>query len=440
MARRLEGFGTTIFTEMTRLAVEHGAVNLAQGFPDFDGPDFVKEAAVAAIRRGHGQYARMSGIPEIHTALEAKYRRDYGLDYAAGSEFTVTSGATEAIFAAIQGVCNPGDEVILFEPYYDSYRASVAMSGAVPRFVTLHAPEWRFEADELERAFTPKSRAILLNSPHNPTGKVFSREDLERIARLCRERDILCITDEVYEHILYEGEHVPMATLPGMRERTITISSFGKTFSLTGWKIGWAAAPPPLTAAVRAAHQFITFATAMPLQHAAAAALSVGREYYEGLASSYRRKRDYLIGELGRLGFAVRPPAGTYYVCADFRPLGFDDDVAFCRHLIEDIGVAAIPPSAFYENTRYGKAYVRFAFCKKEETLREAVRRLNTLRAVGEGVCGGRTRRMSRPSAAAAADDARETPPAPRPAREERRAGARPDPTAHLERFNPKKP
>jgi N-succinyldiaminopimelate aminotransferase len=379
MARRLEGFGTTIFTEMTRLANEHGAVNLAQGFPDFDGPDFVKEAAVEAIRQGRGQYARMSGVPEIHAALAAKYRRDYGLDYAADTEFTVTSGATEAIFAAIQGTCEPGDEVVLFEPYYDSYRASVVMASAIPRFVTLRAPDWSFDPEELARAFTPKTRAILLNTPHNPTGKVFMREELEAVAALCRERDVLCITDEVYEHILYDGTHVPMAALPGMRERTITISSFGKTFSLTGWKIGWAAAPPALTAAVRAAHQFITFATATPLQHAAAAALATGPEYYEGLVSFYRRKRDDLVTELSRLGFVVAPPAGTYYVCADFRPFGFDDDIAFCRHLIEDIGVAAIPPSVFYENTRYGKTYIRFAFCKKEETLREAVRRLNTL-------------------------------------------------------------
>src|SRR6266498_5332692 len=379
LARRLEGFGTTIFTEMTRLAAEHGAVNLAQGFPDLDGPEFVKEAAVAAIRRGHGQYARMSGIPEIHAALAAKYRRDYGLDYAAGTEFTVTSGATEAIFAAIQGTCEPGEEVVLFEPYYDSYRASVAMAGAVPRFVTLRARGWSFDPEELARTFTPKTRAILLNTPHNPTGKVFSREDLELVSGLCREPDVLCITDEVYEHILYDGEHVPMATLPGMRERTITISSFGKTFSLTGWKIGWAAAPPALTAAVRAAHQFITFATATPLQHAAAAALAIGPDYYRDLAASYRRRRDYLVAELSGLGFRVDPPAGTYYVCADFRPLGFEDDVAFCRYLIEDVGVAAIPPSAFYENTRYGKTYVRFAFCKKEETLREAVRRLRSL-------------------------------------------------------------
>jgi N-succinyldiaminopimelate aminotransferase len=399
LARRLEGFGTTIFTEMTRLANEHGAVNLAQGFPDFDGPDFVKEAAVEAIRQGRGQYARMSGIPEIHAALAAKYRRDYGLDYAADTEFTVTSGATEAIFAAIQGTCEPGDEVVLFEPYYDSYRASVAMASAVPRFVTLRAPGWSFDPEELARAFTGKTRAILLNTPHNPTGKVFTREELEAVAALCREKDVLCITDEVYEHILYDGKHVPMATLPGMRERTITISSFGKTFSLTGWKIGWAAAPPDLTAAVRAAHQFITFATATPLQHAASAALAVGPEYYEGLASFYRRKRDTLVEELRRLGFLVESPAATYYVCADFRPLGFDDDVVFCRHLIENVGVAAIPPSAFYENTRHGKTYVRFAFCKKEETLKEAVRRLNTLSRRG-GARGVSARLTSAPAAA----------------------------------------
>ena len=379
LARRLAGFGTTIFTEMTRLAVEYGAINLAQGFPDFDGPDFVKEAAITAIRDGRGQYARMTGIPEIHEALAAKYRRDYGLDYRAGEELTVTSGATEAIFATILGVCDPGDGIVLFEPYYDSYKASVVMAGAVPAFVTLETPDWRYDPAALERAVTGRTRAILLNTPHNPTGKVFSREDLELVSGLCRERDVLCITDEVYEHILYDGEHVPMATLPGMRERTITISSFGKTFSLTGWKIGWAAAPPALTAAVRAAHQFITFATATPLQHAAAAALAIGPDYYRDLAASYRRRRDYLVAELSGLGFRVDPPAGTYYICADFRPLGFADDVAFCRYLIEEVGVAAIPPSAFYENTRYGKTYARFAFCKKEETLREAVRRLRSL-------------------------------------------------------------
>jgi N-succinyldiaminopimelate aminotransferase len=379
VSKRLAGFGTTIFTEMTRLAAEHGAVNLAQGFPDFDGPGFAKEAAIAAIRRGLGQYARMSGVPELHLALAAKYRRDWELDYEADAEFTVTSGATEAIFAAIQGLCNPGDEVLLFEPYYDSYRAAIAMAGAVPRFVTLEAPDWTFEPKKLERAATKKTRAILLNTPHNPTGKVFSREELEFLAALCRERDLVCITDEVYEHLVYEGEHLPIAKLPEMRERTITISSFGKTFSLTGWKVGWAAGPPALQEAVRAAHQFITFATATPLQHGAAVALTVGRDYYEILNDTYRRKRDYLARELARIGFAVKPPAGTYYICADFRPLGFADDVAFCRNMVEKIGVAAIPPSVFYEHPERGQGYVRFAFCKKDETLETAVARLRRL-------------------------------------------------------------
>jgi N-succinyldiaminopimelate aminotransferase len=384
-ARRVAGFGTTIFTEVTRLATEHGAINLAQGFPDFDGPDFVKEAAIAAIRAGRGQYARMTGIPEVHEALAAKYRRDYGLDYRAGDEITVTSGASEAIFAVIQGICDPGDEVVLFEPYYDSYKASVRMAGAVPRFVTLAEPDWSFDLAAVERAVNDRTRAIFVNTPHNPTGKVFSQAELEGIARLCVERDLVCITDEVYEHMVYEGRHVPMATLPGMRGRTITISSFGKTFSLTGWKIGWAMAPPALSSAVRAAHQFITFATATPLQHGAACALSAGPEYYEGLLAAYRARRDYLVGALAAIGFGVRAPAGTYYVCADFRRFGFENDVAFCRHLVENVGVAAIPPSAFYDDPAQGRGYVRFAFCKERRTLEAAVERLNSLSPLGSG-------------------------------------------------------
>jgi N-succinyldiaminopimelate aminotransferase len=379
MARRLAGFGTTIFTEITQRAAERGAVNLAQGFPDFDGPPFAKDAAVAAIRNGLGQYARMSGVPDLHVALSAKYARDYGLDYAPHTEFTVTSGATEAIFASLQALCDPGDEIVLFEPYYDSYRASVEMAGAVPRFVTLHAPDWRFDEAELSRAVSDRTKAIVVNTPHNPTGKIYSEAELETIASVCRERDLVCVTDEVYEHILYEGRHVPMATLPGMRERTLTISSFGKTFSLTGWKIGWAAGPAPLMAAIRAAHQFITFATATPLQHAAAVALTTGDDYYDLLRGSYRAKRDALVSELSRIGFSVRPPPATYYVCADFRPLGFFDDVEFCRYLIDEIGVAAIPPSVFYASSGEGKTYVRFAFCKKDETLETAVSRLKRL-------------------------------------------------------------
>jgi N-succinyldiaminopimelate aminotransferase len=378
LSRKLEGFGTTIFSEMTRLAIEHGAINLAQGFPDFDGPEFAKEAAIAAIRAGHGQYARVTGLPELHRKVSEKYRRDYGLEYAPDAEITITSGATEAIFAAIQGICNAGDEVVLFEPFYDSYRASVAMAGATARFVTLHAPDWRFDPRELEEAFTGKTRALVLNTPHNPTGKVFSGDELAQIARLCVERDALVVTDEVYEHLVYEGRHVPIATLPGMRDRTITISSFGKTFSLTGWKIGWAAAPPGLSGAVRAAHQFITFATATPLQHAASVALEAPASYYEELHSSYLRKRDFLSSALRRLGFGVSPCQGTYFVCAGFSRFGFDDDVSFCRHLTENVGVAALPPTSFYGKSDEGRRFARFAFCKKDETLKEAVKRLES--------------------------------------------------------------
>ncbi len=379
LSSRLASFGTTIFTEMTRLANEHGAINLSQGFPDFDGPEFVKDAAIAAIRAGHGQYARMTGLPELHRALAAKYRRDWGLDFAPDAEIVVTSGATEAIFAAIQGICDAGDEVVLFEPYYDSYKASVRMADAVPRIVTLREPDWSFDPAQLSAAFGPRTRAVLLNSPHNPTGKVFSIAELEAIAALCRTRGVLCITDEVYEHLVYEGRHVPMASLPGMRERTITISSFGKTFSLTGWKIGWACGPPELAAAVRTAHQFITFATATPLQHGAAAALGAGVEYYAALLSDYRERRDYLVQELSRIGFRLGAPEGTYFACADFRQFGFEDDRAFARHLIEKAGVAAIPPSAFYDRPEEPRTYVRFAFCKKRETLEAAVARMEKL-------------------------------------------------------------
>ena len=398
VSSRLQAFGTTIFSEMTRLANEHRAVNLSQGFPDFDGPEFAKEAAVEAIRKGFGQYARVTGIPELHRRLSEKYRRDWGLDYAADTEITVTSGATEAIFDAIHGICDAGDEVILFEPFYDSYLASVSMAGAVPRFVTLRAPGWTFDPRELESAFGPKTRAIVVNTPHNPTGKIFSEDELGAIARLCRDRGVYCITDEVYEHLVYEGKHVPMASIPGMRERTITISSFGKTFSLTGWKIGWAAAPPNLTAAVRAAHQFVTFATATPLQHAAAAAFEAPKSYYDELLASFRAKRDYLTSALAGLGFDVHPTHGTYFCCAGFSKFHAGDDAAFCKWLTTEVGVAALPPSSFYGRSDDGKRFARFAFCKKDETLQEAVRRL---------------REKLAPRAASAAASARPVPPSP---------------------------
>jgi N-succinyldiaminopimelate aminotransferase len=322
----------------------------------------------------------MTGLPVLHAAIAAKYERDYGLAYRVDEEITVTSGCTEAIFAAINALCDVGDEVVVFEPFYDSYRASVFMAGAIPRVVTLRYPDWSFDAAALRRAFSARTRAVLLNSPHNPTGKVFTPAELATIAALCVEFDVVCVSDEVYEHLVYEGVHTPIATLPGMRERTITLSSLGKTFSLTGWKIGWACAPPPLSAAVRAAHQFLTFATATPLQVGAASALTAPRSYYDELLASYRWKRDYLAGELTRIGFDVRPSEGTYFLCAGFGRFSADDDVTFCRRLIAS-GVAVIPPSVFYENPEHGRAYVRFAFCKREETLRAAVARLDRLGA-----------------------------------------------------------
>jgi len=380
IARRLASFGQTIFTEISALALKHNAINLGQGFPNFDGPAFVKRAAIEAIEQGHGQYARMFGVPALNEALAARFRADTGLDVDANTEITVTSGCTEAIAATMLGLINPGDEVIVFEPYYDSYPACLAMAGAVPRFVTLRPP--KFEVDEamLRSAFSAKTRAVLINTPHNPSGKVFTRRELELIAALCKQHDAIAITDEVYERLVFEGEHVRMCTLPGMWERTVTLSSLGKTFSLTGWKIGWAIAPGRLTKGVRAAHQFLTFATATPLQHGAVAALNAPDSYYDEFVKEYRVKRDMLVDGLARIGFDVYPPDGTYFVLADHTPFGFESDVAFCKHLIEEIGVAAIPPSAFYHDPRDGRRLVRFAFCKMEETLREALSRMTKLK------------------------------------------------------------
>lgn len=377
LSRRLAGFGTTIFTEMTRLAQEHGAINLAQGFPDFDGPDAVKRAGIAAIEAGHGQYARMAGIPPLSAAIAAKYRLHYGMEVDPEREVTVTSGCTEAIFASINAICDVGDEVIVFQPFYDSYRASIFMAGAIPRVVTLRYPDFSFDPAELRAAFGPRTRAVLLNTPHNPTGRVFRHDELALVAELCIAHDAICLADEVYEHLVFEGAHTPIATLPGMAERTITLSSLGKTWSLTGWKVGWAVAPPSLSAAVRTAHQFITFATATPLQWGAVAALQSEPEFYVGLRAEYRERRDFLCDALDRLGFAVSVPAGTYFVCAGIERLGSlgSDDVSFCRELTRR-GVAAIPPSVFYEDPALGRSYVRFAFCKKMSTLRAAVERL----------------------------------------------------------------
>ena len=380
LTSRLQGFGTNVFTEMTQLALRHQAVNLGQGFPNFDGPELVKEAAVRAIGGGHNQYCRTFGVPELNRAIAAHQERFYGLAYDPDREITVMNGATEAIFATLQALCEVGDEVIFFEPFYDSYRASVAMAGAVERLVTLEAPDFGYDRGALERAFNPKTRAMLLNTPHNPTGKVFSRQELEHVAELCRRHDVLAITDEVYEHLVFDGEHLPLAALPGMRERTITLSSTGKTFSMTGWKIGYACAPPELTAAIRTAHQFITFCNSAPLQPAMAAALGSDDDFYRRFLAEYRERRDHLCDGLAEVGFEVLTPAGTYFVLADIRPLGWDDDVEFCRMLPERVGVAAIPPTAFYVNKEAGRHLVRFAFCKTLDVLDEGVRRLRNLR------------------------------------------------------------
>lgn len=377
---RLQGFGTTIFTEMTGLAIEHNALNLGQGFPDFDGPESVKEAAIEAIRAGHNQYCRMAGLPPLAQAIAAHQARFYGLRYDPLSEITVYSGATEAIFATLQALCEVGDEIVLFEPYYDSYRASVSMAGATPRMVTLRPPEFTYDPADLEAAITPKTRAILLNTPHNPSGKVFSRAELEHVAALAHKHNILVISDEVYEHLVYEGEHLPISSLPGMRERTIQISSSGKTFSFTGWKVGWTCAPPAISAAIRCAHQFITFCTATPFQHAIAHALGLGDDFYSELVADYGRRRDRLCSGLARAGFDVLTPAGTYFALTDIRPLGYDDDVEFCRMLPARVGVAAIPPSVFYEGRHEGRHLVRWAFCKSDPVLDGAVERLQKLR------------------------------------------------------------
>lgn len=381
LTSRLQGFGTTIFTEMTLHAQRYGALNLGQGFPDFDGPEVLKEAAVATIRGGRNQYARMMGLPELNAAIAAHQRRFYGMELDPEREVTVTNGATEAICATLLALLEVGDEVILFEPFYDSYRACVAMAGAVDRVVTLRGADFSFEPRDVERLITAKTRAIVLNSPHNPTGKVFSRAELEAIAELCIRHDLLCLSDEVYEHLCFEGEHVPIATLPGMRGRTITISSTGKTFSLTGWKVGYACAVAPITAAIRTAHQFITFTNSGPLQPAMAIALGLDDAFFADLRAAYRARRDLLCAGLSEAGFGVRSPAGSYFVVADIRPLGFDDDVEFCRLLPERVGVAAIPCSAFCLNKDAGRHLVRFAFCKTDAVLHEGIARLRRLRA-----------------------------------------------------------
>ncbi len=383
-------FGTTIFGEMSALAARTGAINLGQGFPDADGPAEVLEAAVAAMRAGHNQYPPATGIAPLREAIARHQRRFYDLAYDPDDEVLVTAGATEAIAATVLALCRPGDEVVAFEPFYDSYAACIAMAGATRRAVPLRpvaepGPGRRrgaftLDLDELEAAITPRTRLLLLNSPHNPTGRVLSRPELERIAELCRRHDLIAVTDEVYEHLVFDGEHIPLATLPGMRERTVLISSAGKTFSFTGWKIGWVCATSELVSAVRTTKQFLTYVNGAPFQHAIAVGLDLGDDFYDGFTADLAARRDLLADGLAAAGLRVFDPAGTYFVTTDIGPLGERDGMAFCRSLPERAGVVAIPCQVFCDDPDLGATLVRFAFCKQPHVLHEASERLARLR------------------------------------------------------------
>jgi N-succinyldiaminopimelate aminotransferase len=385
--RRLAEFGTTIFAEMSALAARTGAINLGQGFPDTDGPEEVREAAVRALRDGRGnQYPPGPGVPELRTAVAAHQQRRYGLSYDPDTEVLVTAGATEAIAASLLALLEPGDEVVALEPYYDSYAACVAMAGGTRVPVTLRPhtadgrPAFRLDLDELRDAVTDRTRLLLLNTPHNPTGTVLTREELAAVAELAVERDLLVVTDEVYEHLVFdEAEHIPLASFPGMRERTVTIGSAGKTFSFTGWKVGWITAAPALVTAVRSAKQYLTYVASGPFQYAVAEALALPDAYFADYREDMRAKRDLLATGLEEAGFGVYRPAGTYFVTTDIRPLGESDGFAFCRALPERAGVVAVPNAVFYDHREAGAPFVRFAFCKRTSVLQEAVRRLTGL-------------------------------------------------------------
>ncbi len=380
LTERLQGFGTTIFTAMSALAVETQSVNLGQGFPDTDGPVAVSQTAIDAIKAGHNQYPPLPGIEPLRTAVAEHRLRFRGQRFDPASEVLVTAGATEALAAALLSLTGPGDEVVTFEPYYDSYAAGIAMSGAQRRVVTLRGRGFAFDPDELEAAFTPNTKLMLLNSPHNPTGKVFTRSELEVIARACIDNDVIAVTDEVYEHLVFDNaEHIPLATLPGMAERTITVSSAGKIFSFTGWKIGWACGPAELINAVRTAKQFLTFVSGAPLQPAVAVGLRLGDDFFYGYTAEMQSKRDRLVAGLAAAGFDVIVPQGTYFVTADITPLGETDGIDFCMSLPKRCGVVAVPTQVFYDNPETGRRFVRFAFCKRDEVLDEACRRLQQL-------------------------------------------------------------
>ena len=375
-------FGETIFAEMSALAVKTGAINLGQGFPDTDGPREIAELAIAAIRDGHNQYPPGLGIKKLRDAISHHQMRFYGLEFDSETEVLVTAGATEAIAASLLAICEQGDEIITFEPYYDSYAASIALAGGVRRVITLNTPDYSFSIDDLEKLITAKTKAILLNSPHNPTGKVFTHNELSQIANLCIEHDLVAICDEVYEHLVFEGQHIPLIQYPGMRDRTIQISSAGKTFSFTGWKIGWVCAQPALLDTVRTAKQFLTYVNGAPFQHAIAEALNLPDHYFDNFLEDMKVKRDCLSQGLEKAGLTTFTPQGTYFVTADIQSLGYEDGKQFCLDLPVQCGVVAVPNVVFYDNKDLGSTLIRFAFCKRLDVLEEAVERLQTLESL----------------------------------------------------------
>ena len=387
ISEKASRFTESVIREMTREAVQHGAINLAQGFPDFPAPQDIKRAAITAIEADVNQYAITWGARDLRQAIARKTAWHLGLEIDPDREVTVTCGSTEAMIATLMATLDPTDEVVVFEPFYENYRPDAILSGATSRLVRLHAPDWRFDPDELRAAFTERTRAIILCNPNNPTGKVYTREEMELIASLCQEHDVLCVTDEIYEHILFDepdgarAEHICMAQLPGMRERTVVINSLSKTYAVTGWRVGYAIAPPELSTAIRKVHDFLTVGAAAPLQAAGAYALSLPPGYYESMRADYQHRRDLFLPALERAGFRVFRPRGAYYVMADIGDFGFANDVEFTRHLIRNVGVACVPGSSFYSDPAADSSFVRFCFCKKDETLMAAVERLEKLRA-----------------------------------------------------------
>ncbi len=379
-AQRTLGITESVIREMTRLAVCHNAVNLAQGYPDFPAPEIIKDAARQAIAADVNQYAITWGAKKFRDAIAAKYRRHYALDFDPEREITVCCGSTEGMIASLLAITNPGDEVVIFEPFYENFGPDTLLCSAERKFVRLHPPHWRFDPDELRRAFSPSTKAIIVNSPGNPTGHVLDLHQLETIAQLCQEFDAIAITDEIYEHILYDGAvHIPMMSIPGMRDRTILINSLSKTYSVTGWRVGWVLAAPDLTESIRKVHDFLTVGAAAPLQEAGVVAVSLPDSYYVELASHYQDRRDAMVAMLGRAGFRCSIPRGAYYVMAEIAGMGFANDIAMVRHLIEKVGVAAVPGSSFFNDSAAGAGWIRFCFPKKDETLRAAEERLALL-------------------------------------------------------------